>query len=66
VLVGRLLIESRNGLIVDVCTTHTTRCAEREAPEVMLAGLAHGRRVTVGADKSYDTIEPLPTFARWA
>ncbi len=54
---GHLLIENRNGLIVDVRTTHATGRAEREAAEVMIAAAGHGRRVTLGADKAYDAAE---------
>jgi transposase len=54
---GHLLIENRNGLIVDVRTTHATGRAEREAAEAMVAGAARGRRVTLGADKAYDAAE---------
>jgi transposase len=54
---GHLLIENRNGLIVDVRTTHATGRAEREAAEAMVATAARGRRVTLGADKAYDAAE---------
>jgi transposase len=52
---GHLLIENRNGLIVDVRTTHATGSAERETAEAMIAAAAQARRVTLGADKAYDT-----------
>lgn len=54
---GHLLIENRNGLIVDVRTTHATGRAEREAAVAMVAAAAHGRHVTLGADKAYDAAE---------
>jgi transposase len=52
---GHLLIENRNGLIVDVRTSHATGRAEREAAEAMIAG--RGRRITLGSDKAYDVAE---------
>jgi transposase len=54
---SHLLIENRNGLIVDVRTTHATGRAERAAAELMIAATARGRRVTLGADKAYDAAE---------
>jgi transposase len=54
---GHLLIENRNGLIVDVRTSHATGRAEREAAEAMIAAASHGRRVTLGSDKAYDAAE---------
>jgi transposase len=54
---GHLLIENRQGLIVDVRTTHATGRAEREAAEAMITVAARGRRVTVGSDKAYDAAE---------
>jgi transposase len=54
---GHLLIENRQGLIVDVRTTHATGRAEREAAEAMIQAAARGRRVTLGADKAYDAAE---------
>jgi transposase len=52
---GHLLMENRNGLIVDARLTHATGTAEPEAALAMLNDLPDGRRVTVGADKAYDT-----------
>jgi transposase len=48
---GHLLIENRNGLVVDACVTQATGTAEREAALAM----ARGRRGTLGGDKGYDT-----------
>ena len=56
---GHLLMENRHGLIVDVCTTHATGRAEREAAEMMIQAAARGRRVTLGADKAYDAAEHI-------
>jgi transposase len=52
---GHILMENRNGLIVDVEITHASGTAEREAALKML-GRRHGKhkRATVGADKGYD------------
>ena len=52
---GHALTENRNGLVVDVRLTQATGTAEREAAEAMIGGKAHWRRVTLGADRGYDT-----------
>lgn len=54
---GHVLMENRNGLIVDVELTRATGTAERDAALVMLDRLERRgqRRVTLGADKGYDT-----------
>jgi transposase len=55
---GHLLTENRHGLIVDTAVTAATGTAERDAAIVMLGELPlTTRRVTVGADKLYDTRE---------
>jgi transposase len=52
---GHILMENRNGLIVDVEITHASGTAEREAALAMLERRPNRhRRVTVGADKGYD------------
>lgn len=52
---GHVLIENRNGLVVNACVTQATGTCEREAA-VELLGQTTGRsRTTVGADKAYDT-----------
>lgn len=53
--IGHLLMENRNGLIVDARLTLATGKAEPEAALAMLSDLPAGRHVTVGADKAYDT-----------
>jgi transposase len=53
--IGHLLMENKNGLIVDACLTQATGKAEPEAALEMLGELPGGDRVTVGADKAYDT-----------
>ena len=52
---GHVLMENRNGMVVDVTLTQTTGTAEREAALDMLEGVPVSRRITVGADKGYDT-----------
>jgi transposase len=55
-LAGHVLMENRNGLAVDVLLTHATGTAEREAALVMLDRQPGNRhRLTLGADKAYDT-----------
>jgi len=53
--IGHLLMENRNGLIVDARLSQANGTAEPEAALAMLGDLPAGRRVTVGADKAYDT-----------
>ena len=52
---GHVLRENRPGLVVDVALTQATGRAEREAALQMLGRRKGRRRVTVGADKGYDT-----------
>jgi IS5 family transposase len=53
---GHLLTENRHGLIVDTALTAATGTAERDAAILMLGELPlTSGRVTVGADKLYDT-----------
>jgi transposase len=52
---GNLLIENRNGLIVTTELFQANGTAERDAALVMLEQIPGGHRVTVGADKAYDT-----------
>ena len=55
---GHLLIENRQGLIVDAMVTHADGYAERDAAVRMVRAQwrqAPGRRRTLGADKGYDT-----------
>jgi hypothetical protein len=55
---GRLLMENRNGLIVDAKVTEASATAEREAALAMLEGHRTGkRRITVGGDKGFDVQE---------
>jgi transposase len=53
---GHVLMENRSGLVVDVGLTQATGTAERDAALDMLEQVPGSRRVTVGADKGYDTM----------
>jgi transposase len=53
--IGHLLMENRNGLIVDARLSQANGTAEPEAALAMLGDLPDGHRVTVGADRAYDT-----------
>jgi transposase len=54
---GQVLMENRNGLVTGTRLTPATGTAEREAAVEMAQQIAgrDGHRVTVGADKAYDT-----------
>jgi transposase len=52
---GHVLMENRNGLVVDVSITQATGTAERDTAIKMLEGVPGRHRITVGADKNYDT-----------
>lgn len=52
---GHLLMENRNGLVVNARVTQATGTAEREAAVDMVCALSGTHRVTLGADKNYDT-----------
>jgi IS5 family transposase len=53
--VGHVLLENRHGLVVDSCVTQATGTAEREAALAMAEAIPGQQRVTLGADKNYDT-----------
>src|ERR671929_932625 len=59
---GHLLMENRNGLIIDAETTHATGTAEREAAEAMIGRVAGHNRITLGADKAFDAAEHVATL----
>src|SRR5215469_17006228 len=52
---GNLLVENRNGLIVDVEVFQARGTAERDAALIMLEKLPGRQPVTVGGDKGFDT-----------
>jgi transposase len=52
---GHVLMENRNGLVADAQVSHATGRAEREAAVSMVERVPGGNRITLGADKGYDT-----------
>ncbi len=52
---GHVLMENRNGLVVDTRITKATGTSERKAAAEMIQNIPGLNRVTVGADKGYDT-----------
>lgn len=52
---GNLLVENRNGLIVDAMTWQATGTAERDTALLMLEQVPGDGRITVGGDKGFDT-----------
>jgi len=51
---GHVLMENRNGLVVDARLTRATGTAEREAALAMIDERPGTHRITLGADKAYD------------
>jgi len=54
---GHVLMENRHGLAVDAMVTPPAGTAERETAVELLGRLPYHGRLTVGADKGYDTRE---------
>jgi len=54
---GNLLVENRNGLIVNAMVWEASGTAERDTALAMLEQLAGTKRVTVGGDKGFDTAD---------
>jgi len=54
---GHVLMENRNGLLVQTFLTEAHGRAEREAAMLMAEAIPGVKRVTLGADKNYDTQE---------
>jgi transposase len=54
---GNLMIENRNGLVVDAELLQCNGTAERDAAMVMVERIEGSGPVTVGGDKGYDTKE---------
>ena len=52
---GNVMIENRNGLVVDTELVQPSGVAERDAAMQMAARIEGTERVTVAADKAYDT-----------
>jgi transposase len=55
VYLGHVLMENRHDLVVDTRLTQATGTAEREAAVAMAEAIPGQQRVTLGADKNYDT-----------
>jgi len=62
---GHVLMENRNGLVVDTELTVANGTAEREAAEQMITRIPGNDRITLGADKAYDTQEFVETLRRF-
>lgn len=56
-------MENRNGLVLDARVTPTTGNTERNAAVDMILNIPGNRRVTIGADKGYDTEGFVAPFA---
>jgi len=54
---GHVLMENRNGLLVQTFLTEANGRAERDAALLMAEAIPPGKRVTFGGDKNYDTRE---------
>jgi transposase len=61
---GHVVMENRSGLVVAARTTHATGTAERDAAEAMATDLHGSHRITLGADKAYDTAEFVAEMRR--
>lgn len=59
---GHALMENRSGLVVDTRLTQATGTAERDAGAEMVSGVSGRKRLTLGADKGYDTTEFVETL----
>jgi len=59
---GHALMENRNALVVDVRLTAATGTAERDAAATMVEAIPGHHRITVGADKAYDTRDFVATM----
>lgn len=51
---GHVLMENRNGLVVQAKLTKVTGRSEREAALEMVEGITRHKRVTLGGDRGYD------------
>jgi transposase len=54
---GNLLVENRNGLIVNAMVWEANGTAERDTALLMLEQIPGQRRLTVGGDKGFDTAD---------
>lgn len=53
--IGHALMENRHGLVVDARVTEATGTAERDSAVAMVGEQPGAHRITIGADKGYDT-----------
>jgi transposase len=54
---GHVMMENRNGLLVEAFLSEANGRAERDAALLMAEAIPAGKRVTLGGDKNYDTRE---------
>jgi Transposase DDE domain len=54
---GNVIIENRSGLVIDTELLQCNGTAERDAAMVMAERIDGAKRVTIAADKGYDTKE---------
>ena len=59
---GHVMMENRNGLVVSSCVSQSTGTAEREAAVVLIGDIEKKGRITLGADKGYDTQDFIKTM----
>lgn len=62
---GHVLMENRHGLVVDGRVTPATGFAEREQALAMIAQRPGQHRLTLGADKLYDTKDFVAGLREW-
>lgn len=62
---GHVLMENRNGLVVDGRLTPATGFAEREQALAMVSQRPGQNRLTLGADKLYDTRDFVAGLREW-
>ena len=61
---GHVVMENRNGLVVAACVTPASGTAKREAGGATVEELSGDRRITLGADKAYDTADFVAEMQR--
>jgi transposase len=64
---GHVMMDNRHGIAIDTRLTEATGRAEREAALAMAADLpGRNKRVTLGADKGYDTLDFVNGLRQYA
>src|SRR5437868_13818295 len=61
---GSVLIENRNGLVVDTALLQCSGMAERQAAIILAERVEGNERITLGADKGYDTKDLVKELRR--